>query len=61
MKRSRIPRPTESQALARAARRPARPAPVPALFAALLTAQTLRDREGTLLLACAIVRQGGAL
>ncbi|MFG3231804.1 hypothetical protein ACGFZG_08690 [Streptomyces antibioticus] len=60
MKRSYIPRPTESQALARASRRPRPPRPVPALFAALLTAQAVRDREGTLLLACAIVRQGGA-
>ncbi|MFJ9536617.1 hypothetical protein ACIRPX_05100 [Streptomyces sp. NPDC101225] len=59
MNRSRIPRPTETQALARAARCPRPPAPVPALFAALLTAQTAHDREGVCLLTHAIVRRGG--
>lgn len=53
---SHIPRPTETQALARAGRRPARPAPVPALMAALLVASERRDLEGVCLAAHRVVR-----
>ncbi|MFD1659988.1 hypothetical protein ACFSL4_17745 [Streptomyces caeni] len=59
-RRGHIPRPTETAALARAARRPAEPAPVPVLFAALLAAYAVRDREGIRLFAHAITRRGGA-
>ncbi|MGW0596128.1 hypothetical protein ACWD11_03170 [Streptomyces sp. NPDC002776] len=58
--RSHIPRPTERAALARAARWPAEPAPLPALFAALLVAHAVRDREGMRLFAHAIAKRGGA-
>ncbi|MGW1799166.1 hypothetical protein ACWCQN_25150 [Streptomyces sp. NPDC001984] len=60
MNRSRIPRPTEAAALARVSRRPAEPAPVPVLFAALLVAYAMQDREGIHLFAHAIAKRGGA-
>ncbi|MFR0359071.1 hypothetical protein [Streptomyces sediminimaris] len=60
MNGSRIARPTEAQAIARAHARPRPPASMPVLFAALITARTMQDREGARLLACAIVRGGGA-
>jgi hypothetical protein len=60
VKRTHVPRPTEQAALARAARRPAVSAPLPVLFAALLVAHAVRDREGMRLFSHAIVRAGGA-
>ncbi|MGW1039652.1 hypothetical protein [Streptomyces sp. NPDC002547] len=60
MNRSRIPRPTEAAAIARATRRPAESAPVPVLFVALLVAHKTGDREGACLFSHAIARQGGA-
>ncbi|EPD62401.1 hypothetical protein [Streptomyces sp. HGB0020] len=59
MNRSRIARPTETQAIARASRHTRRVTPVRVLMTALLTAQTACDREGVHLLRHAIVRQGG--
>ncbi|MFE8011486.1 hypothetical protein ACFU3O_01965 [Streptomyces antibioticus] len=58
MKRSYIPRPTETQAIARASRRPVAPAPVPVLFACLMAAYAVRDRRGMVLFARAIARRG---
>lgn len=55
-----VPRPTEAAALARAERRPAEPASVPVLFAALLVAYAVNDREGIRLFAHAIAKRGGA-
>ncbi|MBT2675796.1 hypothetical protein J7E95_34395 [Streptomyces sp. ISL-14] len=55
---SHIPRPTERAALARVARRPAEPAPVPVLFACLLGAYAVRDRHGMRLFAHAIAKRG---
>lgn len=60
MNRSRIPRPTESAALARACARPAQQAPTPVLFAALLVAYAMHDRHGTRLLVHAIAKGAGA-
>lgn len=60
MNRTRTPRSTEAQAIARATHTPAPPASMPALFAALLTAHRMHDRAGARLLVCAIVRHGGA-
>jgi hypothetical protein len=56
--RSRIPRPTEQAAIARASARPLQPAPVPVLFACLLASYAVNDRHGMRLFALAITRRG---
>ncbi|MGC9543597.1 hypothetical protein [Streptomyces sp. UG1] len=55
-----VPRPTEREALGAAARRPIEPVPTPVLFACLLAAYAVRDREGMRLFAHALARRGGA-
>lgn len=54
-----VPRPTEHAALRAYDSNPPRLPSVPALFAALLTAQAVKDRHGKNLFAHAIARQGG--
>ncbi|MGW3408091.1 hypothetical protein [Streptomyces sp. NPDC000888] len=59
MKKWPIARPTEHAALRQLDRCPRQLPSVPALFAALLTAQAVKDRHGKNLFAHAIARQGG--